>query len=235
MSTKAVSSASACFVPSAPPVGPSELHQVLVQLHEKYPHITPADFANYEQLLSRAKIAYPDLAIPLMAIKAPLSIIKKHIEIMERMKADRTRPSVTSGIVNEETWPSILSSFLDNAVMMNPSLELLEFLKEKGATLSDQMIEVLNLSDRSSTEVSAIFKMYLISLAIDEKVEEAELEVTLPGGTKEQALQWGADTRKDLLLALDFGMLKNVDKTMDYVAKSYSDQELALIFSLVPT
>ncbi len=159
-SASAVSSSSAAAVS----VSHRDISNALRQLYAKYPNITQDDWASYEELLGRAEAVYDDASLPLMVVRAPLPIIKKHIEIMERMVARDKQAKAAgepgSGLVNEKEWPLSLTKFLNMAIVMLPSREVLEFLVEKGAKLLTTGIDMFKMHDRNLEGMKSIRDCY---------------------------------------------------------------------------
>ncbi len=133
--------------------------QALRELLDKYPKITVEDFAQYEQLLSLDTDVGTEDIVPLMQIKAPLSIVKRYVELIEE-KAD-------------------LSNFLGQAIKFNPSEEVLAFLLGKGARLPREISEALTLSDRTSQGVIANLANYDINELIQELLEQGDNEISI--------------------------------------------------------
>ncbi len=154
---------------------------VLLQLIKKYPEITSQDFAQYEQLLSiKGTTVWPYQVLPIMCIKAPLSIVKKYVELMEQMIKDDH---------NKEEQSYNLSNFLNTAVCFNPSEEVLRFLIGKGARLSSRLIDMLSLlNDSLSRDVMAIpceaithiTNFYAKTQLMSAEVEQIRSDKTIP-------------------------------------------------------
>ncbi len=119
------------------PASSEVLKKALGYLYDRYPNITEDDFVHYNWLLLQAEVVDVADAPLLMSIKVPLYIIKRYLEITEKMiKKD-------SHSAHKEKWDSILSSFLCNAVMLHPDAEVLEFLLRKRSKLTQEMIDLL--------------------------------------------------------------------------------------------
>ncbi len=152
------------------------ISHVLGKLYENYPNNTPKDLAQYEQLISREKSIWPDTILPIMCIKAPLSIVKIYVEKMEQMiahdNAEKALGRPASHLVNEQKWPFILSNFLTTAMCLNPSEEVLRFLIKKGAKLPDEMIAALNASDKTPEGVITVLKNFTREQVCGEEVDD---------------------------------------------------------------
>ncbi len=145
----------AAAAPSASAAAPSpqdsaeirvDTRNVLGKLLKKYPNITSDDFVQFEQLLSQETLVRADEVLPIMFIKAPLSIVKRYVELMEQMiEAEKATgsPGCALANVNEQKWPSILSIFLTGAVCFYPSEEVLAFIIGKGGRLPLEMIDAI--------------------------------------------------------------------------------------------
>ncbi len=121
----------------------------LWELYRKYPNITSDDFAQFEKLLSGERCIWPDTILPIMLIQAPLSIVKIYVERLEQMvehfNGEKAAGRPYSFHVNDENWPSILSSFLTAAIRHNPSEEVLRYLIiDKRASLPPMYIALLS-------------------------------------------------------------------------------------------
>ncbi len=93
--------------------------------------VTPKEYEKLEVLLNKETSFFPDKSFPLMAIKPPLYLVKKAIELQEDMI--RTDPGI---LVSQDRWDKVLNfDWMCQAVLIHPSLDILQHLHEKGCKL----------------------------------------------------------------------------------------------------
>jgi hypothetical protein len=105
------------------------------------------------------------MSFPLMAIHSPLYLVQKAITLQE----DMIRRNESS-LVDQERWDTTLKfDWMCQAILLNPSLEVLQFLHSKGCCLLNQFKEFL--SDKEPTEASLIAMQELATENIEDPDE----------------------------------------------------------------
>lgn len=103
----------------------------LCELGHKYPDVNENDYKMLSDSIENSNDEPLEALIALMAMKAPIDLIKKLIECKR-------------GVVMEESWPALMQAFLTTAICFNPNSELLKYLiVEENAAIPEDFLKEL--------------------------------------------------------------------------------------------